>query len=266
MDKKEGRHTEVPAAVYDEAYYRQACGGYEHWIASEGREVWGMYPAVLAKARLEPGEVVADFGTGRGEILVCALEAGASHAIGIDYSADAIGLARQTASVHEVADRVTLLNEDLRDTGLEGASVDLVTMLDVVEHLNPNELHETLLEVRRILRKDGRVVVHTMPNRLMYTVTYRALRWSSPRRLLTWPVDPRNDYERSMHVNEQSRRSLRRALVRAGFGQVSVRHGEWVMSHFVPDERVGSIYQRLARHRSTVALGAADLWAEARQP
>lgn len=254
----------MPAEVYDEAYYRQACGGYEDWIASGGREVWGMYPAVLAKARLEPGEVVADFGTGRGEILVCALEAGASDAIGLDYSEDAIKLAHQTASAHGLSDRVTLRRADLRDTGLEPGSVDLVTMLDVVEHLSPTELHETLLEVRRVLRKGGRVVVHTMPNRLMYTVTYRALRWASPRRIRAWPADPRNDYERSMHVNEQSRRSLRRALLRAGFGQVRVRHGEWVMSHFVPDERAGSVYERLARHRATVALGAADLWAEAR--
>ncbi|MHB8670261.1 MAG: class I SAM-dependent methyltransferase, partial [Acidimicrobiales bacterium] len=124
----------------------------------------------------------------------------------------------------------------------------------------------TLREALRILRPNGRLLVHTMPTRTIYDVTYRLQRSLSPGRRRRWPADPRNDWERSLHVNEQTARALRRSLRAAGFVDARVRHGAWVHDEFVPDARARRLYARLARHRLTAPFGVADLWGQARRP
>ena len=69
-----------------------------------------------------------------------------------------------------------------------------------------------------------------------------------------------------MHVNEQTLGSMRRALRRAGFGDVRAEHGQWLHTAFVPSERARRLYPRLARRRLTAPLGACDLFAEGRRP
>ena len=256
----------VPPDVYGESYYREWCGGFEEWVASDGAAMADIYPGSLQRAGLRPGESVVDIGTGRGELLVCALEAGAQSAIGVDYSTDAVRLARHTLTVNGVADRAEVHLADGRRIPLPDGRADLVTMLDVVEHLVPTELQATLAEAKRLLRPGGRLFIHTFPTRTVYDVTYRWQRRLRPSRLRTWPRDPRLDIERTMHVNEQTRRSLRRTLKRAGFDRVKVETGEWVLDHMVPDPRARRIYHRLARFRATRSLGAADIWAVAWRP
>lgn len=121
----------------------------------------------------------------------------------------------------------------------------------------------TLLDV--VPRPGGRILVHTLPNRLIYDVTYRLQRHLVPGRSSRWPRDPRVELEWLMHVNEQTRRSLAASLRRAGFAGVAVTHGEWIHDAFVPDERPRRLLRRLASHRLTRPLGAVDLWGEARR-
>lgn len=254
----------VPAGAYDEHYYRNWCAGFEEWTASDGSEMAGLYPGSLRRARLQPDEVVVDIGTGRGELLAAAVEAGARRAIGVEYSPAAVELARKTLAVRGVDDRAEVVQADARAIPVDDVSADLVTMLDVVEHLAPDELDGALREAHRILRPGGRVFIHTLPNRTVYDVTYRLQRLLWPPRWRSWPADPRQDIERLMHVNEQTATSLERALRRAGF-EPRVTLGEWILDHFVPEGRPRKLYPRLARHRLTERLGAADLWAEGRK-
>jgi cyclopropane fatty-acyl-phospholipid synthase-like methyltransferase len=253
---------QVPPSVYDEAYYLQACLGYEEWARSDGREAAGIYAGVLGRARLREGEVVVDLGTGRGELPCVAVAAGASRAYGIEYSDDAVGLARRTVEAHGVADRVEIVQADVRRVPLDDGIADLVCLIDVVEHLTPGELFRALSEARRLLRPGGRVVAHTMPNRTVYRWTYRLQRLAHR----SWPADPRNEWEHRMHVNEQSVTSLRRVLWRVGFAELDVRVGEMVHAGFVPDEAARGLYYRLAARRLTRRLGVFDVWAEGFRP
>lgn len=257
----------VPADRYDEDYYLNMCAGHEAWTPSNGNEVAGRYPGFLVQAKLAPGEVLVDIGTGRGELLVVAVnQFGAGRAIGVEYASAAIDMAKQTIGLHGVQDRAEVVFADARSVPVESDSANLVTMLDVVEHLAPVELQQSLREALRILRPGGRLFVHTVPTRTIYNVTYRALRWSSPRRWRQWPADPRNDYEHQMHCNEQTRSGLRRSLRAAGFRSVDVALGGWIYTDFVPDERYKRAYHRLARHRLTAPLGVANLFATAWKP
>lgn len=253
----------VPADAYDESYYLQWCAGYEEWRESDGAEYAGIYPGTLARARLEPGEVLVDLGTGRGELLAAAIDVGASEAIGIDYSTDAIKLTQRTLEARGVAERARAIAGDIRDLPLADRTADLVTMLDVVEHLTPTELDLALREARRVLRPGGRLLVHTAPNRTVYELTYRLQRLAVPGRARRWPKDPRNEFEQRMHVNEQTRRKLRRSLRAAGFASVKVELGLWQWAGFVPDERPRRLYRRLARLGPLAQFAVMDIWAEA---
>jgi ubiquinone/menaquinone biosynthesis C-methylase UbiE len=255
---------EVPASLYDEHYYLTANWGYDTWSESGGRSISPIYRGAVARAGVAAGSVVVDIGTGRGELLVAALEAGAGQAIGVEYSPAAIAMTETTLSEHGAGDRARVVEADARAIPLDDGLADLVTMLDVVEHLAPSELAATFAEAHRILRPGGRIVVHTMPNRRIYDVTYRLQRRLVPGRTRRWPADPRNDWERSMHVNEQSARSLAAALREAGF-EANVTHGQLVYADFVPDPRARALYRRLASVPGLRSFGSGDLWGEGRR-
>src|SRR3954470_1957794 len=231
----------VPPGVYDEGYYRTACAGFE---AFEGDGVDPLYPGMLAIAGLRAGEVVVDIGTGRGELLRVALEQGAARAIGVEYSPDALELARSSGG--------ELLLADARAIPLEDGLADLVTLLDVAEHLAPSELERTLAEAHRLLRPGGRLLVHTFPTRTYYEVTYRLLR--AGRR--SWPRDPRNHWEHQMHVNEQTAPGLRHAL--RGFDDVRVWPGPMVHDGVLRSERARRLVRAGATRPLTQWLCAAD--------
>jgi SAM-dependent methyltransferase len=253
----------VSPDVYDETYYRTACAGFQDWAPSDGREMSGLYGYVFGRLALKPGQTIVDIGTGRGELLAVAAHAGVD-AIGIEYSRAAIDLTRRTLEAHRVPERTRVLLADARSLPVADASADAATMLDVVEHLTPGELDAAFGEARRILKPGGRLYIHTFPNRTVYTVTYRLQRLARASRRSSWPADPRMGYERTMHVNEQTVASLRRAL-KAHFGDVRVWLGDWIYTDHVPDEDGYALYHRLARLPAPLnRLGRGDIWADAR--
>lgn len=256
----------VPAELYDEQYFTRCCAGAHEWVRSGGRDVPHVYTWALEKVSLPAGGVLVDIGAGRGELVALAARSGASRAVGVEYSAAAVELARQTIKAHDVGGVAEVVLADARRLPLPDASADAVTLLDVVEHLTPPELDATLAEARRVLKPGAALFVHTFPSRTVYGVTYRLQRWALPWRLVSWPAQPRMREEVLMHVNEQSVRRLRRTLVRAGFHEPVVELGEWVYCDFVPSARARKLYGRLARFRLTRRLAVSNMWALARSP
>jgi ubiquinone/menaquinone biosynthesis C-methylase UbiE len=256
----------VAPDTYDDDYYRRVCAGADEWSASGGARASGLYGGMLLRAGMRPGETVVDIGTGRGELLAEAVGRGAARAIGIDYSEAAVELARTTLRVRGVEESSEVLLADGRSLPLPDGCADLVTLIDVVEHLTVGELSAVLDEARRLLRPGGRVFIHTMPTRTLYEVTYRLHRWAVRLRGERWPRQPRNEYELAMHVNEQTRRTLRRDLRAAGFARVRVEPGGWIHTEFLPDPRSANVYRRLARVPGVRRLVIADLFAVAVRP
>jgi SAM-dependent methyltransferase len=142
------------------------------------------------EANTLPGRLL-DVGCATGDFLVAAQERGWA-AQGVELSGHAAGVARRR--------RVDVRVGTLRNARFPDAAFDVVTMLDVIEHLN--DPMAELRETRRVLRPGGIICVET-PN---WDSIYRRVlgrRWAA--------LQPR------LHLLYFDRTTLREALSRAGF-------------------------------------------------
>lgn len=214
----------------------------DEWIASAWSE--SANEALLANGDLKPrprveramellnlksGLRLLDIACGRGEVPALASRAGAD-AIGIDYSDASISFAAKVRTVLNKSHDVDfdLVQGDACALPFSDGSFDRVSMLDIVEHLIPSQLESMFRETARVLRPGGFAVVHTLPNRWVYDIGYRFSRlfW---RRL---PSEPRNPFEKRIHVNEQDIVRLHRMLAATGLS-----HRLWLEQHIPAQAR-----------------------------
>lgn len=220
----------LPSTLYTEEYFLTACEGYDVFIESEGVQLSRRLRDSFKMAEVTAGMRILDVGCGRGEIIRHCMEMGIE-AYGIDYAEAAMSMTQEVIT----AERAKLAAEgqdlthvkagvcrsDAKYLPFPTAYFDRVLMFDVVEHLYPWELHEAMLEVRRVLKDDGRFIIHTAPNRWYDLYAYPWVR--RVRTLLgdgdKYPKDPRaiTAVNLDVHVNEQDLRSMKKALNAAGF-------------------------------------------------
>lgn len=215
----------LPSTLYTEEYFLTACEGYDVFLASEGVQLSRRLQDAFSVAGVTPSMRVLDVGCGRGEILRHCMRLGAE-VHGIDYAEVAARLSRDAITA-ERADGANpplpagVCRADAKRLPYPTRYFDRVLMFDVVEHLHPWELQQAMIEVRRVLKDDGRFIVHTAPNRWYDRYAYPWVRRF--RRLLgqgeRYPEDPRaiTPINQEVHVNEQDPLSMRRALKAAGF-------------------------------------------------
>lgn len=214
----------LPPDLYTEEYFLTACEGYEEWIASEGEHLSRRLSAAFELATVEPGMHILDVGCGRGEIVRHCARLGAN-AYGVDYAPVAVKMTRDLIVSEQDAPppgKMGVARVDAKKLPFADASFDRVLMFDVVEHLYPWELHDALVEIRRVLKPQGRLIVHTAPNRWYDQYAYPVVRLV--RTIMgqgaQYPKNPRQfgvAVNEHVHVNEQSQFSMQSTLARAGF-------------------------------------------------
>ena len=206
--------TQLEPRLYDQIYFLEHCGGHEIYAESRGERLDARLSVILQMARIEPGMRVLDVGCGRGEMVRHAAQMGAV-AWGLDFSTEALAISRETVlqAPRDTQDQAGLCRARAGRLPFADGSLHRVFLSDILEHLIPAELQAMLREGHRVLRRDGRVIFHTFPNRWFYNIHY-------PLRRLLWdalqgkagPRNPRSDYERLMHVNELSPFGVLRAF------------------------------------------------------
>ena len=250
----EPRPAPIDPAAYTEEYFRSSVEGHAEFAASGGRALSPRLARALDLAGVKPGQRVLDIACGRGEVVVQSARRGA-YAVGIDYAAAAIAVARDAVDAANGAG-TALARMDATRLALRPATFDVAFMLDFVEHVHQPDLERAFDEVWSALRPGGRLIMHTSPNRVFENVVYphyvrnvhrtvlalaRAVRLENRffNRFVmpTDPLLPHDEYERRLHVNPQSASSLRDALVRRGFRVRRVDHWEPPRERFF-DERL----------------------------
>jgi cyclopropane fatty-acyl-phospholipid synthase-like methyltransferase len=211
----------LPSDLYTEEYFLTACEGYDVFIESEGQHLSRRLHDAFAVANVQPGMRLLDVGCGRGEILRHCMQLGIE-AYGTDYAEAATTMTREVIASQQAAGvKAGVCRSDAKKLPFPTGYFDRVLMFDVVEHLYPWELYEAMLEVRRVLKDNGRFIIHTAPNRWYDKYAYP---WVRRFRTLLgqgakYPADPRaiTPVNQHVHVNEQDMRSMARALKEAGF-------------------------------------------------
>lgn len=210
----------VPSHLYDRKYYLESDGSVFY---QKGR-VPPKIERALKLAQIKEGMTIVDIGCGRGDVILTALR-GEVQLIGIDYSQEAMRMS--SARLREVPeDRRRLINLILSEgteLPLKLQSVDVIFVMDLVEHLYPEQLQRCLRECRRVLKDRGRVVIHTSPNRWYNDFGYplwerplnRVLNCLFRQQLLDRII--RTETDRVVHVNEQTVATLRSELQSCGF-------------------------------------------------
>jgi SAM-dependent methyltransferase len=140
---------ELPADYYRRIFEVELT----HWWHRGMREISG---ALLADRLGCGGQRVLDAGCGTGGFLRAGLDSGwFEDATGVDISPAAIALARRRVPGAEL--RVA----PLRDLPFDALAFDIVVANDVIQHVHEEELEASLEELRRVLRRDGTLLVRT---------------------------------------------------------------------------------------------------------
>lgn len=222
----------VPSTIYDRAYYLTDCTGYEEFLRSKGIELDRRLKKIIHHLKVSKGQHLLDVGCGRGEIVFFAARHGL-YATGIDYSVDAIKLATEA---YENQNRNIQLNSkflvmNAKKMEFKDSQFDWVVMTDVVEHLYSDELKQVYSEVYRVLKPDGKLLIHTEPNKIYNDLTYPyycyplslVLNWINFKLTknrypgLPHPSILRTEYHKKMHINEATYVNLSHQLKEAGF-------------------------------------------------
>jgi len=230
----------IKESVYNNDWIQSAWGdSTREFILNPAANIRPRVQKAIELAELSHGMNILDIGCGRGEVVFHCAKSGCS-ATGIDFSQNVLDVAEQalTHADKEVKERATFIRGDVNKVDFVEKSFDRIFMLDLVEHLYDDQLEELYQTSRKLLKDDGLLVIHTLPNRWIYKT------YSVARIFLPWlDKDPRNEYEKKIHINEQSCVSVARLLQECGFNNsVRIEDGflaqaEWYKDMVFGDKR-----------------------------
>jgi SAM-dependent methyltransferase len=112
--------------------------------------------AMLKLARVAPGDVVYDLGSGDGRIVILAAQKYGAAGVGIELDPKLVAIARDVAREGAVADRVAFLVGDLFTADISGATV-------VTLYLSRSINLRLERKLKQELRPGTRIVSHQFP-------------------------------------------------------------------------------------------------------
>lgn len=189
----------IPSSVYNKEYY-QGMGGKEFFRSKKYTGSKYEKIANLASNYCDlRGAFVLDYGCGRGDMLYF-LARTIKEGLGVDYSQAAINIAKRHCLGK--TNLKFFLQESSHLPKSYVNKYDIVFLLDVIEHLTPDQLKNTLRNLRQCLKKEGILIVHTFPNKIMNALAHMVCR-----------MQGRISSGMMVHINCQTRTDLVNLLI-----------------------------------------------------
>ena len=186
--------------VYDKKYYTEFCHTPDEFSKGGVLSSYSFIRDLLAPKK---GERILDIGCGRGEIVQDCTRLGA-YAVGIDYSQDAVQIAKKNNCRYILragATHLPFVNE----------TFDKILLMEVIEHLDDDDIDACLEEMKRVLKNNGYLVV-TTPNSWNKTLFFLVKLFNLIGIKIKWMS--RDD---PYHINLLNPIQLRRLLRKHGF-------------------------------------------------
>lgn len=167
-------------------------------------------------------EPFLDVGCGQGEMAIYLARLG-KKVYGIDYSPEAIRLSQENLKFERksVRTRVNFQVADCTKIPFANNKFSGLFLLDVVEHLTPRQLELTLREAKRVLKRNGVLVIHTnnkhfeKMTKLFIAAVYHGIKVFFRFRT-TLRESARDPYEH-LHINYLTGKELHYYLEKVGF-------------------------------------------------
>jgi FkbM family methyltransferase len=169
------------------------------------------------------GKKVLEIGFGRGEAIKFAIDNGAAHVTGVDFSEESVKISKKFLEKHNIpTENIFLHAEDILkyfDTIKTNEAFkfffDVVIMFDVVEHIPRNELKKILKLMRQFISEESLIVVNTPVFRVDNDVIKEGLKLKAK--------DESDEFEetKGMHCNRYTRESLVEFFYENDFSPIS---------------------------------------------
>ena len=205
-------HTRLHVFNYDEIP-----AGYYYRCMEEGHPIqrfWHREKFRQVAARIPNGARVLDVGCGPGSFLsVLVRDKPQVRAVGADIASSQIDFAREHVLPAHPDRDLSFVTLDPRAARLPfpDASFDVVTSIEVIEHLHPYVAIALLNEARRVLTSEGRLIVTTPNYRSLWPFIEFALERRSPVKY------------HDQHISKFTPNALVKFLECAGFDALDVR-------------------------------------------
>ena len=156
-------HYDLDARLYSlflDSDWQYSCAYFERPDADLDEAQRAKKRHIMAKLDLQPGDTVLDIGSGWGGLaLELAEQAGAGRVKGITLSEEQLDAARKRACQRGLDGKVEFALEDYRTTKGE---YDRIVSVGMFEHVGVPAYAEYFAACRRLLKKDGVMLLHTI--------------------------------------------------------------------------------------------------------
>jgi cyclopropane-fatty-acyl-phospholipid synthase len=159
-------HYDIGNALYalmlDTEHWQYSCAYWPDGVATLADAQTAKLKHIARKLALSPGQDVLDIGCGWGGMAIHLARHHDVHVTGITLSEEQAALARQRIAAAGVADKVTILLEDYRDTAASGRRFDRIVSVGMFEHVGRAQFETFFEACARMLADDGVMLLHTI--------------------------------------------------------------------------------------------------------
>ncbi|MFO6447647.1 class I SAM-dependent methyltransferase [Erythrobacter sp. NE805] len=150
------------ALMLDPEHWQYSCAYWPEGVTTLGEAQGAKLAHIAAKLALKPGNEVLDIGCGWGGMAIHLAKHHDVRVTGITLSEEQAALARQRVRDAGVADRVTILLEDYRDTAASGRRFDRIVSVGMFEHVGRAQFETFFRACATMLADDGVMLLHTI--------------------------------------------------------------------------------------------------------
>ncbi|WP_086617353.1 SAM-dependent methyltransferase [Erythrobacter tepidarius] len=150
------------ALMLDQEHWQYSCAYWGNGVTTLAEAQAAKLAHIARKLALAPGQEVLDIGCGWGGMAIHLAKHHHARVTGITLSEEQAALARERVAAAGVADKVTILIEDYRDTAASGRRFDRIVSVGMFEHVGRAQFETFFEAAARMLADDGVMLLHTI--------------------------------------------------------------------------------------------------------